>query len=375
MPTRHVFDRLIDRCRSRARLPVAVVAPTTQVALDGAIEAAREGLIEPILVGSEPSVRALASRLRIDLGGIRIVDAADDADAAAKGVALCREGQARALMKGSLHTDVLMHAVLDPARGLRGARRVSHTFVIDAPAYPRLLLVTDAAINIYPSLEDKVDIVQNAIDLAHAIGIDTPNVAILSAVETVNPKITSTIDAAALCKMADRGQIAGATLAFDTAVSAEAARIKNLSSPVAGVADVLLVPDLESGNMLAKQLEYLGGAEMAGVVLGARVPIVLTSRADSARARLASCAVARLSAATPAAPAEGRRRLGLVRLRAVGPPAARPQVFGLAAMAASAGVTQAFASHASESFAARSLRSTACTRSSGRRVARPWARA
>jgi phosphate acetyltransferase len=303
VPTHHVFDRLLDKSRSRPRLPAAVVAPTTEVALTGALEAAREGLIEPILVGPEVSVRALAARLSLDLGGIRIVDASGDEDAARKSVALCREGQARALMKGSLHTDVLMHAVLDPANGLRGARRVSHVFVIDAPAYPRPLLVTDAAINIYPKLDDKVDIAKNAIELAHALGIETPNVAILSAVETVNPKITSTIDAAALCKMADRQQITGAVLdgplAFDTAVSAEAARIKRLSSPVAGAADVLLVPDLESGNMLAKQLEYLGGAEMAGVVLGARVPIVLTSRADSARARLASCAVARLSADTP----------------------------------------------------------------------------
>jgi phosphate acetyltransferase len=200
-------------------------------------------------------------------------------------------------MKGSLHTDTLMHAVLDRDVGLRGARRVSHVFVVDAaPAYPRPLLITDAAVNIYPTLDDKVDIVRNAIELAHALGIAVPNVALLSAAETVNPKITSTLDAAALCKMADRGQITGAVLdgplAFDTAVSAEAARIKGLRSPVAGVADVLVVPDLESGNMLAKQLEYLGGAELAGVVLGARVPIILTSRADLAQARLASCAVA-----------------------------------------------------------------------------------
>jgi phosphate acetyltransferase len=296
----HVFDRLIDKCRSGTRLPIAVVAPTTEVALTGALEAAREGLIEPILVGPQGAVRALALRLGLDLGGLRIVDASDDEDAARKSVALCRDGSARALMKGALHTDVLMHAVLDSANGLRGPRRVSHVFVIDAPAYPRPLLVTDAGINIYPTLEDKVFIVENAIDLAHALGIETPNIAILSAVETVNPKIASTIDAAALCKMADRRQITGGVLdgplAFDTAVSAEAARIKELSSPVAGKADVLLVPDLESGNMLAKQLEYLGGAELAGVVLGARVPIVLTSRADSARARLASCAVAKLSA-------------------------------------------------------------------------------
>jgi phosphate acetyltransferase len=263
--------------------------------------AADAGLIDPILVGDETAIRARAAKLGIDLSHRRILPASDDGDAARKGVALCREGAASGLMKGSLHTDVLMHAVLDPQTGLRTSRRVSHVFVIDAPAYARPLLVTDAAINIYPSLEDKVDIAKNAIELAQALGVATPNVAILSAVETVSPKITSTIDAAALCKMADRRQITGAVvdgpLAFDTAVSAEAAAIKELVSPVAGVADILLVPDLESGNMLAKQLEYLGGAELAGVVLGARVPIVLTSRSDSARARLASCAVAVLRAA------------------------------------------------------------------------------
>ncbi len=301
MPALQVFDRLVARCASLPRAPFAVVAPTTEVALSGALSAARENLIDPILVGPEAVIRALAGQLGADLSGARIVDAPDDEQAARKAVALCRDGSARGLMKGSLHTDVLMHAVLDPQTGLRTARRVSHVFVLDAPAYPRPLLVTDAAINIYPTLEDKVDIAKNAIELAHALGIDRPNVAILSAVETVNPKIISTLDAAALCKMADRRQITGAVLdgplAFDTAVSAQAAAIKELVSPVAGVADVLLVPDLESGNMLAKQLEYLGGAEMAGVVLGARVPIVLTSRSDSARARLASCAVAVLRAA------------------------------------------------------------------------------
>jgi phosphate acetyltransferase len=273
-----------------------VAAPSSEVALLGAIEAEREGLIDPILVAPEHALRALADRLGVDLGPRRIVDAIDDADAAAKAVHLCRSSEAGALMKGSLHTDTLMHAVLHHDAGLTTSRRMSHVFLLDAPAYPRPLLITDAAINIYPTLEDKVDIVQNAIDLAHALGIDLPNVAILSAVETVNPKITSTLDAAALCKMADRKQIVGAVLdgplAFDTAVSAPAAAIKNLTSRVAGVADVLVAPDLESGNMLAKQLEYLGGAELAGVVLGAKVPIVLTSRADSARARLASCAVA-----------------------------------------------------------------------------------
>jgi phosphate acetyltransferase len=296
-----VFDRLIARCQGLPRARFAVVSPMTDVALSGAMAAADAQLIEPILVGDVVAIRALASRLGLDVSKVPIVQAADDSDAARKGVALCRDGSAAGLMKGSLHTDVLMQAVLDTQFGLRTARRVSHVFVIDAPAYARALLVTDAAIIIYPTLDDKVDIAKNAIELAHALGIPKPNVAILSAVETVTAKITSTIDAAALCKMADRKQITGATLdgplAFDTAVSAEAAKIKELVSPVAGVADILLVPDLESGNMLAKQLEYLGGAEMAGVVLGARVPIVLTSRSDSARARLASCAVAVLRAA------------------------------------------------------------------------------
>ncbi|HEY1697621.1 MAG TPA: bifunctional enoyl-CoA hydratase/phosphate acetyltransferase [Polyangiaceae bacterium] len=301
MATLQVFDRLVARCRDLPRVPFAVVAPTTEVALSGAVAAERAGLIQPILVGNADTVRALASKLGIDVSAMRLVDAEGDEDAARKAVTLCRQGAAMGLMKGSLHTDVLMHAVLDAKDGLRTARRVSHVFVIDAPAYPRPLLVTDAAITIYPTLDEKVDIAKNAIELAHALGIAKPNVAILSAVETVNSKITSTLDAAALCKMADRGQITGAVLdgplAFDTAVSAEAAAIKRLVSPVAGAADVLLVPDLEAGNMLAKQLEYLGGAELAGVVLGAKVPIVLTSRSDSARARLASCAVAVLRAA------------------------------------------------------------------------------
>jgi phosphate acetyltransferase len=251
-------------------------------------------------VGEARAIRRVADAMNIDLSAYVVVEASDELDAARKSVRLCREGRAHALMKGSLHTDTLMHAVLESDSGLRTGRRVSHVFVLDAPAYPRPLLITDAGINIYPTLEDKVDIVRNAIDLAHALGIVRPNVAILSAVETVNPKIISTLDAAALCKMADRNQITGAVLdgplAFDTAVSAEAARIKELTSAVAGAADILIVPDLESGNMLAKQLEYLGGAELAGVVVGARVPIVLTSRADAPRARLASCAVAAASA-------------------------------------------------------------------------------
>jgi phosphate acetyltransferase len=273
----------------------------TDVALTGALQAARQGLIEPILVGPEQAIRSLAKRIEVELGTALLVDATDDDDAARKSVALCRNGKARTLMKGSLHTDTLMHAVLNHESGLRTSRRVSHAFVLDTSAYPRPLMITDAAINIAPSLEDKVDIVKNAIELAHTIGVDRPNVAILSAVETVTPKLISTVDAAALCKMADRGQITGAVidgpLAFDTAVSADAAATKSLRSPVAGVSDILVVPDLESGNMLVKQLEYMDGAELAGLVLGAGVPIVLTSRADSARARAASCALALLHAA------------------------------------------------------------------------------
>jgi phosphate acetyltransferase len=299
-PAHLLFDRLVARCRALGPVSVAVAAPMSEVALLGVARAYDEKLIEPILVGTEGVLKRLAERLAVDIARWPLVDASDDDDAATRAVALCRSGRARALMKGSLHTDALLHAVLQHDAGLRTSRRLSHVFVLDAPAYPRPLLITDAGINIYPTLEDKVDIVRNAIDLAHALGIDAPNVAILSAVETVNPKITSTLDAAALCKMADRNQITGAILdgplAFDTAVSAEAAAIKNLTSRVAGVADILLVPDLESGNMLAKQLEYLGGAELAGVVLGARVPIVLTSRADAVRARLASCAVAAIYA-------------------------------------------------------------------------------
>jgi phosphate acetyltransferase len=294
--THHVFDRIVDRCRALGPVAVAVAAPLSDVALLSVAGAYEEKLIEPILVGPEGALKRLAAKVGVDVASWPLVDASDDSDAAYKAVALCRSGRARMLMKGSLHTDTLLHAVLQHDTGLRTARRLSHVFVLDAPLYPRPLLITDAGINIYPTLEHKVDIVRNAIELAHALGIDVPNVAILSAVETVNPKITSTIDASALCKMADRKQITGAVLdgplAFDTAVSAEAAAIKNLTSRVAGVADILVVPDLESGNMLAKQLEYLGGAELAGVVLGGRVPIVLTSRADAVRARLASCAVA-----------------------------------------------------------------------------------
>jgi phosphate acetyltransferase len=291
-----LFERLIQDCENRKAFPVAVCWPCSEVSLAGAMEAARAGIIHPFLVGPERELNATAALLGLDLGSYAIIPADSEESAAAKAVELCHNGRATALMKGSLHTDLLMHAALQKDTGLRTSRRFSHVFVLEAPLYKRALFITDAAINIYPTLEDKVDIVQNAIDLAHVLGIAEPRVAILSALEMVSPKIVSTIDAAALCKMADRGQITGAILdgplAFDTAVNAEAARVKNLESPVAGEADILLVPDLESGNMLAKQLEYLGGARLAGIVLGAKVPIILTSRADSSESRVASCAIA-----------------------------------------------------------------------------------
>jgi phosphate acetyltransferase len=300
VPNRFLLESLVRNHSDRKAVPTAGCWPCSAVALSGALEAAAAGLIEPILVGPESEIRAIAAQEGLDIGGHQIVEAESELEAAAKSTELCRSGHAGALMKGSLHTDLLMHSVLNKVVGLRTTRRVSHIFVMDAPLYDRTLFITDAAINIYPTLEDKVDIVQNAIDLAHALGVELPKVAILSAVETVCAKITSTLDAAALCKMADRGQITGAILdgplAFDTAVSAEAARVKQLRSPVAGVADILVVPDLESGNMLAKQLEYLGGARLAGIVLGAKVPIILTSRADSAESRVASCAIAFLLA-------------------------------------------------------------------------------
>ncbi|MDA8231783.1 MAG: bifunctional enoyl-CoA hydratase/phosphate acetyltransferase [Magnetospirillum sp.] len=296
----HVFEELIVRCAGLDPIAVAVCHPCDQVSLGGAVEAARQGLIQPILVGPQGKIRSVAEEFGFDIAGMRIVDTAHSHESATRSVALCRSGEAEALMKGSLHTDEMMHEVAQRETGLRTSRRISHVFVMDVPTYPRTLLITDAAINIYPSLEDKVDIVQNAIDLAHVLGVAQPKVAILSAVETVYPKITSTVEAAALCKMADRGQITGGVLdgplAFDNAISEEAARIKKIVSPVAGKADILLVPDLEAGNMLAKQLSYLAEADAAGIVLGARVPIVLTSRADSAKARLASCAVAVLFA-------------------------------------------------------------------------------
>jgi len=292
----HVFHNFIVRCKHLPAITTAVVWPLSDVAMRGAVEAAEEGLIEPTLIGDEAEMKALAAKIGVDIGPYSIRQAATESKAAEIAVAICRAGEAQALMKGSLHTDELLKPAMARDTGLRTARRISHVFIMDTPSYARTLLITDAAINIVPELEDKVHIVQNAIDLAHALGIPEPKVALLSAIETVNPKIKSTLDAAALCKMADRGQITGGILdgplAFDTAVSQKAASIKNLVSPVTGQADILVVPDLESGNMLAKQLEYLGGAQLAGIVLGARVPTILTSRADSAETRLVSCAVA-----------------------------------------------------------------------------------
>ena len=296
----NAFAKLLHRCEGLAPVSCAVVHPCDRDSLLGPIEAARRGLIVPVLVGPEAKIRAVADAEHVDLSAYRIVSTEHSHGAAEKAVAMARAGEVESLMKGSLHTDEIMAAVVPSATGLRTGRRISHAFLMDVPAYPRVLVVTDAAINIYPSLEDKVDIVQNAIDLARVLGVATPKVAILSAVETINAKIQSTVDAAALCKMADRGQITGGVLdgplAFDNAISEEAARTKKITSPVAGKADILLVPDLEAGNMVAKQLQYLAGADSAGIVLGTRVPIVLTSRADSVRNRLASTAVMALVA-------------------------------------------------------------------------------
>ena len=290
------FDRLIEHVRDWDPIPTVVCHPCSEEALLGPIEAAQTDLIDPILVGPEKRIRELAEALGMDISPYRLVPTPHSHASAAESVALCRKGEADALMKGSLHTDEMMREVAHRETGLRTETRISHVFIMDVPTYPRPLFITDAAINIYPSLEDKIDILKNAIGLAHALRIEQPKVAILSAVETVYPKIPATIEAAALCKMADRGQISGAIidgpLAFDNAVSKEAALIKGIDSPVAGEADIFLVPDLEAGNMLAKQLTYLAKADSAGLVLGARVPVILTSRADSAEARLASCAVA-----------------------------------------------------------------------------------
>ena len=292
------YHRLIEMTKGMPPIRVAVVHPVDTVSLIGAIEAARIGLIIPVLIGPLAKINQAATLAGLDLTPFELIDTEHSDAAAEQAVALVRAGQAEAIMKGSLHTDELMRAVVHAQTGLRTDRRMSHVFAIDAPRYPRALFITDAALNIFPTLEDKRDIVQNAIDLAHALGVAVPRVALLSAVETVTSSIPSTLHAAALCKMADRGQITGAILdgplAFDNAVSAEAARTKGISSRVAGLADILLVPDLEAGNMLAKQLEYLADAEMAGIVLGARVPIILTSRADNTLSRLGSCAIALL---------------------------------------------------------------------------------
>jgi phosphate acetyltransferase len=297
---RHVFRDLIEKVNGYDPISVAVTHPCSETALLGSIDAAKANIIEPVLVGPQDRIRQLADTLNIDITPYELVDTPHSHASAAEAVALCRGGRTEALMKGSLHTDEFMAAVIQKETGLRTAARISHVFILDVPTYPRPLFLTDAAINIYPNLEDKIHIVKNAIGLAHALGIETPKVAILSAVETINPKIPSTLEAASLCKMADRGQITGALLdgplAFDNAISKEAAMIKGITSEVAGKADILVVPDLEAGNMLAKQLTYLIDADAAGIVMGARVPVILTSRADSPKGRLASCAVAAAAA-------------------------------------------------------------------------------
>lgn len=298
------YRRLIDYCSALPPTPTAVAWPCDQSSLQGVVDAAKNNLIAPILVGPRERIEALAAQYGIDIAGLPIEDAPYSQAAAVRAVALVREGKAEALMKGSLHTDELMGAVIKRDTGLRTARRVSHCFVMDVPGHADTLIITDAAVNIAPTLAEKRDITQNAIDLAHALQVGPEKkevrVAILSAMETVNPAVPSTVDAAALCKMADRQQITGAILdgplALDNAISLEAAQIKKIDSPVAGRANVLVVPDLEAGNMLAKSLSFLAGADAAGIVLGARVPIILTSRADSLTTRLASCAVAALVA-------------------------------------------------------------------------------
>lgn len=294
------YDRLIATACGGRPVPTAVVHPCDETSLAGAVDAAKAGMIAPLLVGPAQRIRDTAAKHGIDLGGLPIVDAPHSHAAAAQAVALVREGKAELLMKGSLHSDELLGEVAKRDTGLRTARRISHVFVMDVPTYAKTLFITDAAVNIFPDLEAKHDIVQNAIDLHLGLGLGAPKVAILSAVETVTPKIPSTIDAAALCKMADRGQIVGGELdgplAFDNAISPEAARIKGIRSSVAGEAQILVVPDLEAGNMLAKNLTFLANADAAGIVLGARVPVILTSRADSLRTRMASCAVAVLFA-------------------------------------------------------------------------------
>lgn len=307
--THRQYDRLIAAARRNPPPVVAVAHPCDQTSLEGAVDAARMGLMVPILVGPQERVRQVAADHGLDIAGLDLVDAPHSHAAAEKAVALVREGRAQALMKGSLHTDELMGQVVKSDGGLRTGRRLSHCFVMAVPGHADPLIITDAAVNIFPTLEDKVDIVQNAIDLAHVLGFQEVRVAILSAVETITPKIPSTVEAAALCKMAERGQITGAILdgplALDNAIDPAAAALKNLTSRVAGHANVILAPDLEAGNMLAKSLSFLAHADAAGIVLGARVPVILTSRADSVQARLASCAVACLVA-------QSRRETGKV---------------------------------------------------------------
>jgi phosphate acetyltransferase len=292
------FYKLVGAALKHPPARTAVAHPCDQVSLESVVEAARLRLIEPILVGPEQRIRDLAKQLNLDISAFEIVDAAYSQESAAKAVELVREGRADALMKGSLHTDEIMAAVVKRDTGIRTSRRISHCFVMDVPGHDQPLVITDAAVNIAPDLKGKVDIVQNAIDLVHALGDNEPRVAILSAMETVNPDVPSTIEAAALCKMAERGQITGGILdgplALDNAISPQAAAIKKIKSPVAGRANVLVVPDLEAGNMLAKSLSFLSDADAAGIVLGAKVPVILTSRADEEMARLASCAVAQL---------------------------------------------------------------------------------
>ena len=305
------YEQLLVKCRSLDPIPAAVAHPCEETALTGALEAGEKGLITPILVGPIDKIKETAARAGVDLGRTRIVDTPHSHASAAKAVELVRQGEAELLMKGSLHSDELLGAVVAKEGGLRTGRRVSHVFIMDVPTYHKVLIVTDAAINIAPTLEDKVDICQNAIDLMLSLRPGPPKVAILAAVETVTSKMPATIDAAALCKMADRGQITGGILdgpmAFDNAISKDAARIKGITSEVAGDPDILLAPDLEAGNILAKNLTFLANADSAGLVVGARVPIILTSRADSVRARIASCAVAMLAAHARRQPAHVAR--------------------------------------------------------------------
>jgi phosphate acetyltransferase len=294
------YEQLLSRCAALEPIPTAVVHPCEFTALSGALEAAEKGLIKPFLVGPVNKIKEVAKLGNLNLGNTPIIDTKHSHESATKAVELVREGKAELLMKGSLHTDELMSAIVARDIGLRTSRRISHVFVMDVPTYHKVLIVTDGAINIAPSLEDKVDICQNAIDLAISLGLDRPKVAILAAIETVTSKMPATIDAAALCKMAERGQITGGILdgplAFDNAISKDAAETKGIESDVAGDPDILLVPDLESGNILAKQLSFLAKADSAGLVLGARVPVILTSRADSVRSRIASCAIAMIAA-------------------------------------------------------------------------------